>query len=116
MSFVLVEARSDCSDAQSGSNREDGTCRRYPTRFKTADRTTAQQQSAGRSGVPDSQIETPAILVEKCDKSDSGSDSVGDDDCADFDTQKEEQAHMYAYGDVSGLDANDDGIACDRLP
>lgn len=40
-----------------------------------------------------------------------------DQDCADFDTQREAQAHYDAdTSDPDRLDADNDGIACESLP
>ncbi len=40
---------------------------------------------------------------------------AGDLDCSDFETQEEAQENL-APGDPDGLDADDDGIACETLP
>lgn len=41
-----------------------------------------------------------------------------DRDCADFKTHAEAQAYFRAHGpgDPHGLDADGDGVACERLP
>src|SRR5215218_5141665 len=44
------------------------------------------------------------------------SDAQADLDCADFDTQQEAQAELNQDpSDPNGLDADDDGIACEEL-
>jgi LPXTG-motif cell wall-anchored protein len=41
---------------------------------------------------------------------------AGDQDCSDFDSQAEAQAHLRANpSDPDGLDADSDGIACENL-
>jgi hypothetical protein len=41
----------------------------------------------------------------------------GDLDCADFDSQAEAQAELRSDpSDPNGLDAEDDGVACESLP
>lgn len=46
----------------------------------------------------------------------SGSTTVGDQDCSDFDTQEDAQAHLDAdTSDPDRLDPDDDGVACESL-
>ena len=41
----------------------------------------------------------------------------GDKDCADFRTQADAQRYLdWSFGDPDGLDGDNDGIACERLP
>ena len=49
--------------------------------------------------------------------SDGGGNDSGDLDCADFATQEEAQAVLRRDpSDPNGLDADNDGIACENLP
>lgn len=78
----------------------------------------AENNRLDEQGASEAEIHMPAILVEKCGAIDDDppEDTFGDDDCSDFATQEEAQEHLDAYGDASGLDANDDGVACESLP
>jgi hypothetical protein len=46
--------------------------------------------------------------------------SAGDKNCSDFSTWKQAQHYFHKHGgprhDPSGLDGDDDGIACEDLP
>jgi hypothetical protein len=74
-------------------------------------RTLIAQQARNRE-LPESQARIPAILTSRCGIEDKA--AVGED-CSDFDSQAEAQAFLDDYGDVSGLDRDGDGIACETL-
>jgi len=47
----------------------------------------------------------------------SAASHSGDRDCSDFQYQEDAQAHLNAHpSDPDGLDADDDGVACETLP
>ena len=78
------------------------------------------QQAANRrleaQGAADNEIQIPPIVRKRCGAVNDGSEApVGDKDCADFDSQTEAQEYFDTYGDGSGLDANEDGVACESL-
>jgi hypothetical protein len=57
------------------------------------------------------------VACETYPYSDGGGNDSGDLDCADFATQEEAQAVLRRDpSDPNGLDADNDGIACEYLP
>jgi hypothetical protein len=57
------------------------------------------------------------VACETYPYSDGGGNDSGDLDCADFATQEEAQAVLRRDpSDPNGLDADNDGIACEDLP